>query len=78
MYTMRKHNKLCLSFFPINYYYFLRPVSQLMVLDLSNKLRINNMLTCYLYFATCLTVLFYRKFSKTKHPKNLANITSYP
>lgn len=78
MYTMRKHNKLCQSFFSINYYYFLRPGSQLMVLDHNNKLRINNMLAGCLYFATYLTVLFNRKCAKTKHPKNVADITSYP
>lgn len=64
-------------FFSINYYYFLRPVSQLMVLDLSNKLRINNMLAFCLYFTTYLTKLFYRKRANTKHPKNVAGI-SYP
>lgn len=58
-----------MSFVPINYY--LQPVCQTKILDLSNKLRAKNI-------QHISPVIFYRKCDKCIHPNNVADTISPP
>lgn len=58
-----------MSFVPINYY--LQPVCQTTILDLSNKLRVKNI-------QHISPVIFYMKCDKSTHPNNVADTIPPP